>query len=263
MNIKRVLILILFFFAITLVAPKTSKAIDLQEILTSENSIVTRIQESIEYFFTFKIENKIQVLDKHAEKRLTLAQGYAEEGKNEMVQNLIQNYLSIKDRQNVLLGKTDSGEVLGMVTERVIEQQKTMEEIKEKVDGDTQQNMIQVQEQVVNQIAQRVVVINGTEGQTEFFNNVEHVWAPGTGPGGEAGVVIEGGAMQFAPGTSAGGPATQDIKTIEIKTGGGVNEPVPVPEGPNYAPGTTGNSPGNTIGNPAGNTILNISSQQD
>jgi hypothetical protein len=37
-------------------------------------------------------------------------------------------------------------------------------------------------------------------------------------------VVIEGGLIQFAPGTSAGGPATQDIKTVEVKTGGGTND---------------------------------------
>lgn len=246
MNIKRVLVLILFFFTMFLLVPKASRAIDLQEILTSEDSIVTKIQEGIEYFFTFKIENKIQVLDKHAEKRLASAQGYAEVGNNEMVQNSVQNYLRIKEKQNNLLGKINSGEVLGMVTERIIEQQKTMEEIKLKVDGDTQQNMIQVQERVVNQVAERVVVVNGIEGQTEFFNKVEHVWAPGTGPGGgNVGVVIEGGAMQFAPGTSAGGPATQDIRTVEIKTGGTVNDPLPVPDGPNYAPGTTGGGPVN------------------
>ena len=59
MNIKRILILVLFFFLLAIIAPKTSKAVDLQESLTSENSIIVRIQEGIEYFFAFKIENKI------------------------------------------------------------------------------------------------------------------------------------------------------------------------------------------------------------
>ena len=91
--------------------------------------------------------------------------------------------------------------------------------------------------------------VKGAEAKTEFFEKVEHVWAPGTGPGGgEAGVVYEGGGkLIFAPGTSAGSDnATSDIKTVEIKTGGTVNDPVPVQDGPNYAPGTSGNSPGNT-----------------
>ena len=118
-----------------------------------------------------------------------------------------------------------------------------MEEIKTKVDEDGKNNVVNIQEKVVNQIAQRIVEVNGPKGKTEFFNKVEHIWAPGTGPGGEAGttfapgttvtgnggVVVEGGLIQFAPGTSAGGtggtvyeggPAGSDIKTVEVKTGG-------------------------------------------
>lgn len=164
---------------------------------------------------------------------------------------------------------------MGQVTERTVEQQKTMEEIKTNINEEGKQNVIQVQEQVANQVAKHVIDVNGPEGATEFLNDVAHVWAPGTEPpagssgeeagvvyagggkiiyatgtgpgGGEAGVVIEGGSIQFAPGTSAGGPATQDIKTIEVKTGGGTNDTVPTQDGPNYAPGTTGNNPGNTV----------------
>ncbi len=214
------MLLTLFFFSIVLFIPKTSRAIDLREILTSEDSFVVEIQEKIEYLFTFKIENKITVLEKHAEKRLVMAQGYAEEGNNEKVQKLMQDYLQIKERQNDLLGEDDTGKVLGAVAERTIEQQKTMEEIKTKIDEDGKQQVVQVQEQVVNQVAERIVVVNGSEGQTEFFNKVEHVWAPGTGPGGEAGVVIEGGTMQFAPGTSAGGSSGADIQNVVVESGG-------------------------------------------
>jgi len=244
MSIKRLLLLVLFFFSISLFIPKTSKALDLQETLTSENSIIVKIQEGLQYFFAFRIENKVQVLERHAEKRLTMAQGYAEKGNGERVQNLLQSYLQIKERQNNLLEKTDDGDVLGMVEERTIEQQKTMEEIKNIIiDDNGKQGVIDVQEQVVNQVAQRVVVQNGTEGQTEFLNEVLHVWAPGTGPGGgevgvvyagggkliyapgtgpgggEAGVVIVGGQMMFAPGTSAGGSGGTNV--VEGGGGGG------------------------------------------
>jgi hypothetical protein len=221
MRIKGIL-LALFFFSVSLFVPKSSKAIDLQSVLTSENSIIVKVQEGVEYLFAFKVEDKVAVLEKHAEKRLIKAQEYADEGDQEKVQNLLQNYLQIKERQNNLLGKVDDeGETLEEVQERVIEQQKTMEEIKANVEEDQKEVVIQAQEQVVNQVAQRVIDTNGTEGASEFFEKVEHVWAPGTGPGGESGVVIEGGTMQFAPGTSAGGPAGADIKTVEIKTGGG------------------------------------------
>ncbi len=221
MKVKSVLLLVLFFFSFCLFTPQTSKAVDLKQVLTSENSIITKIQEGVEYFFAFKTENKIQVLEKQAERRLTMAKGYAEQGNEERVQSVMQSYLQIKEKENVLLGKPDTKEVLGDVEERTIEQQKTMEEIKTKIDDNGKQGVIQVQEKVVNQIGQKIVEVNGTKGQAEFFNKVEHVWAPGTGPGGEAGVVIKGGAMEFAPGTSAGGAAGSDIKTVEVKTGGG------------------------------------------
>jgi len=272
MNVKRLLIFLVFFSFIGFLFPKTSNAIDLQETLTSENSIVVKIQERIEYFFAFKVENKIAVLEKHAEKRLVIAQNYAEKGNNERVQNLMQNYLQIKERQNNLLGKIDDGEVLGMVAERTIEQQKMMEEIKTRINEGTKQEVIRVQEQVVNQVAKRVIDVNGAEGATEFLNEVVHVWAPGTGPGGEAGVVvvggegggelmyapgtgpggqggvvIEGGEMRFAPGTSEGGPSGADIKNVEVKTGGGSDSGGTTLEGGNQntAPGTS--SEGNTV----------------
>jgi hypothetical protein len=253
MSIKKVLLLVLFFFFVSFLTPKASKAIDLKETFTSENSIVVRIQEGVEYFFAFRIENKVAVLERQAEKRLTMAQNYAEEGKGERVQDLIQNYLQIKERQNGLLGKIEGGEVLGSVAERTIEQQKTIEGIKNKIDVDGKENVMQVQEKVVNQISERIVVVNGTEGQTEFLNKVEHVWAPGTGPGGTSGVIYEGGSkLMFAPGTSGGGSATNDIKTVEVKTGGVVESGLPAGVTPgdagttvdSLAPGTTNSSEG-------------------
>jgi len=164
------------------------------------------------------------------------------------LQKVIQSYLQIKNKQNDLLRKTNNEEILGAVENKTIEQQKSLEEIKTKINELGKQNVVKIQEQVVNQVANKVVEVKGSEGKTEFFEKVEHVWAPGTGPGGEAGVVYEGGEkLIFAPGTSSGSEnATSDIKTVEIKTGGTVNDPVPVQDGPNYAPGTSGNSPGNT-----------------
>ena len=222
MSIKKLLLLVLFFFFVGLFVPRTSKAVDFQEVLTSEDSILVKIQEGIEYFFAFGIEKKVEVLEKHAEKRLVRAEGYAEDENNEKVQKMVQNYLQIKERQNNLLGKTDDGDVLGAVTQRTIDQQKTIEVIKTKIDVEVKQQVIQVREKVVNQVAQRVIDVDGSDGATEFFQKVEHVWAPGTGPGGgESGVVIEGGTMQFAPGTSAGGESGADTQNVVVESGGG------------------------------------------
>lgn len=249
--------LALLFFSVGFLTPKTSNAVNLQEILTSGDSIIVKIQEGIEYFFAFSADNKVGVLEKQAEKRLTMAQKYVDQKDNKKIQNMFQSYLQIKEKQNDLLEKTDKKDVLGDVEKRTIEQQKTMEELKTKLNEDGKQNVVNIQEKVVNQVSKRIIEVNGLEGQTEFFNKVEQVWAPGTGPGGEAGtsftpgtsgtgnggVVVEGGLIQFAPGTSAGGtsgtvyeggsgtqfaPGTSaggsagsDIKTVEVKTGGG------------------------------------------
>jgi hypothetical protein len=242
MSIKKLLLLTIFFFSVSLFVPNVSKAASLQEALTSENSIIVKIQEGFQYFFTVGVGNKVKVLEKHAERRLAMAQNYAEKGNGERVQNLMQSYLQIKERQGNLLDKNDDKDVLDEVGDRTIEQQKAMEEIKNIIIDDMgKQGVIDVQEQVVNQVAQNIIEINGQEGATEFLNKVEHVWAPGTGQGGEAGVVYEGGSkLMFAPGTSAGGSAVNDIKTVEVKTGGFPNQDVPVNNsGSNWAPGTS------------------------
>lgn len=237
-------------------------------IFTSPDSIIVKVQEGVEYFFAFKTENKVTVLEKHAEKRLVKAQVFAEEGNNERVQNMIQNYQQIKEKQNNLLGKINDEKVLSEVAEQVVEQQKTMEAIKTKIDEGTKQKIIQVQEQVVNQVAKQVVEVNGPEGATGLLNEVAHVWAPGTGPGGgeagvvyagggkliyapgtgpggQGGVVIEGGEMKFATGASMDSPGA-DVKTVEVKTGGGSDSSGTTVEsntvqsgGQNMAPGTT------------------------
>jgi len=261
MNIKS-LLLLLFFFSIVLFVPKTTRAFDLKQALTSEVPIVVKIQEGIEYFFAFRIGNKVTVLEKHAEKRLVMAQGYVEEGNNEKVQNLLQSYLQIKDRQNDLLDKDNDEGLLKEVENRTIEQQKTMEGIKGKIDVGEQGKIIQVQEQVVNQVAKRIIDVNGTEGQTEFLNEVLHVWAPGTGPGGgEAGVVYEGGGkLIFAPGTGSGGGTSgvvieggQMMFAPGTSAGGSGGTTVVEGGSQNIDPGTTqGGTSGDTIVDPDG-----------
>jgi len=237
MKNKKLLVVFLFLFA-GLIVPRVTQAFDIREVFTSGDSVVVKIRERIEYFFAFNTEKKVEVLERQAERRLDTAQRNAEDGDDKKVPNLLQNYLQIKNRQNDLLENMDE-DVIGEVGENTLGQQIVMEGIKDKVDEGVKQEVIQVQEQVVNQVARRIVEVDGKEGQTEFFNKVEHVWAPGTGPGGEAGVVYEGGAGQqyapgtsaggsggvvyeggakimFAPGTSAGGSGGADIKTVEV-----------------------------------------------
>ena len=62
MNIKKILLAILLLFYVSLFVPKTVQAFDLRDAFTSENSVITKIQEGVEYFFAFKVEDKIIVL---------------------------------------------------------------------------------------------------------------------------------------------------------------------------------------------------------
>lgn len=209
-------LLVVLFLIVSSVTPKMTQAFDIREVFTSGDSIVVKIGERIEYFFAFNTEKKVEVLEKQAGRRLETAQNNVKKGDDSKVPNLLQNYLQIKNRQNDLLEDMDE-DVIGEVGENTLGQQIVMEGIKGKVDEGVKREVIQVQEQVVNQVAQRIVEVDGKEGQTEFLNKVEHVWAPGTGPGGEAGVVYEGGArLIFAPGTSGGGNAGADIKSVEV-----------------------------------------------
>ncbi len=220
-KLKKFLPVLLFLFlSLSLLIPTASFAAGSSKTSFFNGSLITGLREKIAYFFAFTADKKIEVLEKQAENRLDTAQTSAENGDNQQLQSSLQNYLQTKEKQDTLLDQAiDSQAVLEKVQEKTIEQQKTMEEIKAQVtDQDTKQEVVQAQEQVVNQVAKNVVNTSGTEGLTEFFQKVEHVWAPGTGPGGgEPGVVVEGGTMQFAPGTSAGGNGSSDIKQVEVK----------------------------------------------
>ena len=192
---------------------------------TKKISVFTRILERMEYFFAFKNEKKVEILEKQADKRLETAKGLAKDGDGEGVKNQVQDYLQTKNKQDQLLGKIDKQQdVLDKFEDKIIDQQKIMEEIKtDVVDQNIKNEIVKVQEGVVNQVAKHVIDVDGKKGQTEFFQKVEHVWAPGTSGKGEGGVIYEGGSkIMFAPGTSGGsGNAVKDIKTVEVKTGGG------------------------------------------
>ena len=240
----------MFLLLTVLFIPKQIRAVGLNDVVDAGSGLLVRVQETFEYMFAIGVEKKIEVLDKQADRRLERAQMYAQDGDGERVENMISNYGQIKERQGELVGKIDDSQTMNQIAEKVVEQQQTMEEIKNRVvDPGTKEQMIQVQEQVVNQVAKNIVEVNGPVGATEFVNEVAHVWAPGTGPGGEAGIVYEGGGkLIYAPGTGAGGqggvvieggemkfaPGTEpgagnvDVQNVVIEGGGGQGQQVEV-----------------------------------
>lgn len=222
MNISKNLRLVLLLAIFIGLTPTTALAAESSPGSIFNHPLLLKIKDNLQYFFTFGVDNKITLLDKQAEAKLNLAQDYAADGKQVEVKNSVQNYLQVKQKQGDLLDQADDDNSLNQVRQRTLEQQQTMEQLKLQVGEDIKPEIVQAQEQVVNQVAQHVVVANGVEGRDEFFQQVEHVWAPGTGPGGEsgtqyapgtsaggsAGVVVVGGSIRFAPGTSAGGDST-------------------------------------------------------
>jgi len=126
------------------------------------------------------------------------------------------------------------------------------------------------------------IEVNGAEGQTmvneikEEINQINNqivniTYAEGTGPGGESGVVIKGDKQGVVTGNnrgddglkpeiktdvSGGGNGEDDGLKPEIKTytsGDGTDNNEFVENGDSgYAPGTSGNSPGDTINDPDG-----------
>ena len=99
MNFKKFSLITLFLLTLVLLIPKTSLAADTTNVPTSQVSILVKIQEGIKYFFTFKTENKITVLEENAEKRLVWAKSYADTGNEGGVQSMVQSYLQIKEKQ--------------------------------------------------------------------------------------------------------------------------------------------------------------------
>ncbi len=222
MNIRRIILSLFVLLLIPLCKPNPSYAAGFEDFLTSSDSFLVKIVEGIEYAFTFGAEKRIGVLEKHAERKLELAKQYATEGDEEKVQNMLQRYERIRKRLGKIVQNNLTGDILGEVEERIIIQQETIEEIKGMVGTTVKNEIVTMQENVVNEVAEWVVDVNGTEGQTEFFQKVEVVWAPGTEPedglSHEATVVIEGGEMKFATGTENTGPSEPDIQNVVIET---------------------------------------------
>ena len=123
-------------FFVILVFPQRAVAASQNNPFSPPSFFTIQAQEAVEYFFAFKIENKVAVLEKQAEKRLVSAQEYALQGNDKKTQNSLQNYLKIKERQTQLLGKLDDENDLKTVTDSTIEQQKVLETIKTKTNSD-------------------------------------------------------------------------------------------------------------------------------
>ncbi len=216
-------------------------------------------------FFTFGKDGKVALSLEIKEKEVNSAiVNTKNENDKEAEKNLerawerlqfIQEKVSLKTAEEV---RESSTEVLGTINqEENISDSLKVYSLEEEKTGLTAEWVIEVNgkegqnltdEVVVNrtiEIENRIDVIDG-----EISNwVVEHTYAEGTGPGGEAGVVVEGGLATVVKTEVAQGDEglKPEVKTYVAGDGTQNNDVVGNDSEGGYAPGTSGNSPGDTI----------------
>ena len=118
--------LVLFAF---LSFPSQAHAAPLNDIFTSPDSFIVKIQERIESFFAFTTDRKIIVLEKQAERRLAQAESLVKAKDIGKVSSLIKSYETLKENQGNLI-KEASTTVPAEVKKQTVRQQARIEDIK-------------------------------------------------------------------------------------------------------------------------------------
>lgn len=158
--------------------PKPALAAPLDDIFSSPDSFIVKIQERIEYFFAFNTERKVVVLEKQAERRLAFAQKWAKEGDDTKTAALIESYEGVKKKESLLL-KDAPASVMKPVKEKIIEEQKTIEEIKDDVGDKAKDSIEDTQKTVIGDAIGMVKAKEGEGKATEFAVKIADFVAPG------------------------------------------------------------------------------------
>lgn len=182
---------------LTLVFPSKAYAMTVGEIFTSPESILVRVQERIEYALTFNIDRKILVLEKHAKRRLDYAGKRAKEGDDTQTAVLVKSYEGTKKKENLLL-KDAPVSVMELFKERVTEEQKTIEEIKDDVGDEVKNSIENTQKTIISDAIETVKTKEGEGKATEFAAKIADFVNPNVIPH----VIKEdgGGGSEMAPG---------------------------------------------------------------
>src|SRR3989344_2942462 len=118
-----------FVLFVLMFSPRPAHAATLNDLFTSPDSFLVKIQERIESFFAFRTEQKITVLERQAERRLTSAENLTKTKDNNQVLSLIKSYEALKETQGNLI-KAASITVPTEVKEQTVKQQARIEDIK-------------------------------------------------------------------------------------------------------------------------------------
>lgn len=192
---------ILFFIVFP---PRQAHATFLDDIFSSQDSLIVRIQERIEYFFAFTTEQKVSVLEKQAERRLTQAENLVKTKDVDQIPSLIKSYETLKEKQGDLIGEAPTA-VLAEAKARTVKQQARIEDMKEDISDDEKEIIEESQRTVIQTMIDTIDDSSVTEdGANEFAEDIKNVLDPGSNI--------------FAPGTNDVAPGTLDVApgTLEV-----------------------------------------------
>lgn len=194
------LIFALFVFASS---PQQAHATSLNDIFSSPNSLFVKIQERIEYFFAFRIEQKVTVLEKQAERRLRQAENLVKTKDVDQALPLIKSYQTLKEKQGDLI-KDAPLTALANAKEQTIRQQARIEEIKKNIPDEVDNIIEDSQREVMKTMVDNIKTEEDESKVTEFAEEVKNVLDPGSH-------IFAPGTNEVAPGTLEVAPGTKDI----------------------------------------------------
>ena len=197
---------IIFALFVVLSFPRQALAAPRAGIFISPDSLFIKIQERIESFFAFRTEQKIIVLEKQAERRLTQAENLMKTGDVGKVSSIIKSYEVLKEAQNTLI-KAASITVPAEVKEQTIKQQARIEDMKEDMPESTKEVVEESQRTVIKAVIDNLQDENSGTIENEATKFAEEVKN-----------VIDPGSNIFAPGTNEIAPGTLEVTpgTLEV-----------------------------------------------
>lgn len=176
----------------------------MDDIFSSPDSFIVKIQERIEYFFAFNTKQKVAVLEKQAERRLTRAESLIKTKDVNQALPLIKSYQTLKEKQGNLIESTPTTD-LKEVKEQTVKEQARIEAMKEGMQDDAKDIIEESQKTVIKTTIDNIKVGEGEDKVTEFAEEVKDVLDPGSH-------IFAPGTNEVAPGTLEVAPGVNEIK---------------------------------------------------
>jgi len=208
MIIMKVLIKTLCFafalFLLSALFTKQASATTFDQIKETAVVSLTQVLEKVELAFTFKKENRIKVLGKHAERRIDWAKESFDSGATEKAQNYLNKYAQIKNEVSVKLDQVDK-KIVEEFKEQTVVENRIIEEFKNDV---SEKQRVVVEETQTEVLEKTWEVVGEIQGEEAAENFVKIIYAPGTESGGESRVIE--GTVEIETNNQQGGNAPRN-----------------------------------------------------